>query len=265
MNSLFRFYNKRTRGTVVLLVMAGAIALLMFPARAQTLDEANRAFAKGHYAASVAACQSLLTHQGYSAPVLFDLGNAYAREGKLGEAILAYKRAQWLAPGDPAIAANLRLAQEQASLPPARTDWSREASRFMSASDWAWAASAALLLFCASWLGAMLFPRRKAIFRPVSAVGVLGLIAAGVAVLSWSGELHEAVVIEKNAPALISPFSSAQTAFTPPVGETVSVRKRYDSYLLVEDQAGHTGWISESQIAPIIPGGAAGADRGLSE
>jgi tetratricopeptide (TPR) repeat protein len=56
-----------------------------------------------------------------SAPALFNRGNALVREGKLGPAILAYERAQQLAPRDPAIAANLpRLCATLRASPPRR-------------------------------------------------------------------------------------------------------------------------------------------------
>ena len=66
-----------------------------------------------------------------SAPALFNRGNALVREGKPGPAILAYERAQQLAPRDPAIAVNLQAVRDSrrpgrpatlrgGNLPPAR-------------------------------------------------------------------------------------------------------------------------------------------------
>ena len=51
---------------------------------------------------------------GYSAAALYNLGNAYARAGKPGLAVLNYERAALLAPDDPDIAANLHFVQRAA-------------------------------------------------------------------------------------------------------------------------------------------------------
>jgi hypothetical protein len=55
---------------------------------------------------------------GYSAPALYNLANAYARQGKPGLAVLNYKRAKLLDPNDPDIDANLRQVRQSAGLPP---------------------------------------------------------------------------------------------------------------------------------------------------
>lgn len=51
------------------------------------------------------------------APLWFNLGNARLRAGRIGESILAYRRAQRLAPTDDDIAANLAIAQAKVSRP----------------------------------------------------------------------------------------------------------------------------------------------------
>ena len=77
---------------------------------------------------------------------------------------------------------------------------------------------------------------------------------AAIAAMFFSSEdLREAVVTDRNASALISPFPAAQAAFSPAPGETVWVQKAYEDFFFVRDAAGHTGWISKPQITPIVP------------
>jgi tetratricopeptide (TPR) repeat protein len=242
----------KTRPILVL-----ALAALVFAghAQAQTLDDANRAFAEGRYHESTQGFQAVLVREGYSAPVLFDLGNSYYREGNFAQAILAYKRAQWLSPDDPDIAANLDLAQKQAAISVAEPPWSAKLSRILSASGWAWVGSGAWTLLCASLLARAILPRRRSLFFLSGAAGALVLFLAIAAMVISSGELGRAVVIDKNASALISPFPDAQVLFTPSPGETVIVQKAYHDFFLVKDAAGHTGWISKTQIACLVAGG----------
>jgi tetratricopeptide (TPR) repeat protein len=236
-----------------LLVLAGAALFLAGLAQAETLDDSNRAFAAGHYHDSTTGYQAVLAQNGYSAPVLFDLGNSYYREGNYAQAILAYQRAQWLAPGDPDIAANLQLAQQQAGLAVTEPRWSEKIAQVLSASDLAWIASGAWIVFCASLLLRVVLPQRRSLFSLTGTASALLLLGTIAVMVLQSNQLNRAVVTDKNASLLISPFPAAQTVFSPPLGETVDVQKAYDDFLLVKDSAGRTGWISKTQITPIIP------------
>ena len=231
-----------------------AVAALGFPIKgqAQTLDDAHRAFAGGHYHDSTLGYQAILAQKGYSAPVLFDLGNSYYREGNFAPAILAYQRAEWLSPNDPDIAANLQLARKQAGLPATEPPPWEKVSQILNASGWAWVGCGAWTLLCASLLARRILPERRSLFFLTGAAGVLVLFAAIAAMVISSSELRQAVVVDKNASALISPFPAAQAVFSPSPGETVTVQKAYNDFLFVKDAAGHTGWISKTQITPII-------------
>jgi len=234
-------------------ILAVAAWLLVGHAQAATLDDANRAFAAGHYHESALDCQSVLAQNGYSAPVLFDLGNSFYREGDYAEAILAYERARWLSPHDPDIAANLQLARKQAGLPVPEPSASEKFARFLSASGWAWLGSGAWTLLCLSLLARTILPPSRSLCSFTAFAGVLVLFTAVAAMVVSSTPLRQAVVIDKNASALISPFPAAQAAFSPAPGEILTVQKIYNDFLFVKDASGHAGWISQTQIVPIIP------------
>ncbi len=237
--------------TIFALIIAAS--LLTGPVRAATLDDANRAFAQERYHESTLDFQAVLAQNGYSAPVLFDLGNSFYREGNFAQAILAYQRAQWLSPNDPDIAANLQLAQKQAGLPVAEPTSGDKFARLFSASGWAWLGSGAWTLLCLSLLARSALPQLRPLFSLASAACVIVLGAAVAALAVSSKPLSQAIVIDKNASALISPFPAAQAAFSPSPGEIVTVQKAYNDFLFVKDASGHTGWINKTQIAPIIP------------
>ena len=123
----------------------------------------------------------------------------------------------------------------------------------LSASGWGWLACATWTLLCVSLLARMAVPQRRSVFTFCAVLSIFVLIDSIAAIALSSDPLHQAVVIDKNASALISPFPSAQTVFSPSPGETLTVQKSYDDFLLVKDSAGHTGWISKMQITPIVP------------
>jgi hypothetical protein len=97
------------------------------------------------------------------------------------------------------------------------------------------------------------WPARRGLFIAAAGAFAVVLMAAVVAAALDSSDLSEAVVIDKNPQALISPFPAAQSVFTPVPGETVRMEKTYNDFVLVKDGAGHEGWIPKSQIAPVVP------------
>lgn len=231
-----------------------ALAALLAPilSHADSLDDANRAFAAGRFEESTISYKNLISQHGYSAPVLFDLGNSYYSQGDFAQAILAYKRAQWLAPNDPDIAANLRLAQAKAGTPITEPYWYEKISAALSPASWAWSASAAWVLLCTSIFARIVLPQQSTLFALAGTACTFALIATITGIILTSSQLHQAVVTDKNAKALISPFPAAQAVFTPPAGDTVAIQKAYNDYLLVSDATGHSGWISKSQLTPIV-------------
>jgi hypothetical protein len=229
-----------------------ALGLAFLPARAASLDEANRAFAEGRFHDSTTGYQAVLDEKGFSAPVLYDLGNSCFREGNMAQAILAYKRAQWLAPDDADIAANLSQTQKQAGVTvtePAR--WEKYTG-MLSASGWAWAASAAWTLVCVNHIVWWLWPKVRSLLTLPGFACAVALMMSVAAIFLTAGKFRQGVVVAKNASALISPFPAAQTVFSPASGETLTVHKRYHDFLLVSDQTGHSGWMDKAQIAPVV-------------
>ena len=238
--------------TLSMLFLAIAAMFVPMSLQAASLDDAHRAFAEGNYRESTQDYRAVLSEKGYSAPVLFDLGNSLFREGNLAQAILAYKRAQFLAPVDPDIAANLQVAQKQAGVAVTEPQWSDKLTGLISASGWAWLGFAAWSILCVSLFLRRILPRQRSLLLLSGMAAALVLATAIAAIFFSARELNQAVVVEKNAAALISPFPAAQTEFTPAPGETVTVQKAYNDFLLVTDRAGHSGWIAKGQIEPVI-------------
>jgi tetratricopeptide (TPR) repeat protein len=236
----------------IYLLALGAV-LAPAAARAVTLDDAHAAFAAGKYHESTTDYEAVVAQQGYSVPVLFDLGNSYYREGNFSQAILAYKRALWLAPNDEDVRANLQAAQRQAGATVEKEPTYVKVAGVLGANGWAWVGCIAWTVLCASLLLRALLPARRGWFSAAGWACALVLVGAVVAIILSSSELREAVVVDKNPAALISPFPAAgPSALTPLPGETVRIEKAYNDYLLVADATGRSGWMAKSQLAPVV-------------
>ena len=76
----------------------------------EVFESAGKLYGAGQYNAAAKAYNSILNQGVTSAELYYNLGNCYYRIGKTAQAILAYERAQRLAPNDPDIKHNLKLA-----------------------------------------------------------------------------------------------------------------------------------------------------------
>jgi tetratricopeptide (TPR) repeat protein len=220
---------------------------------ADAFEEANRAFAAGQFAESARGYETVLKHDGYSAAVLFDLGNADLRLGQTGDAILNFERAKWLAPHDPDIAANLRFAQKRAGLVATPDSWSENVAGCFSPNGWAWLATVALVVLCAGILGVQLAGKYRNGLYLLNTVSAVVLVVAIGAVAVRYQQLDQAILPAKVTPGLISPFTGAKPVAEFSAGQTVTVERAHGGFCFVRDPAGHSGWVSNGQVVMVVP------------
>ncbi len=80
---------------------------------ATTLAEADSAYNAKEYGEAIRLYKDVAESEGVSAPLLFNLGNAWFQEGDYGHAMLCYLRAKRLDPTQPEINANLRYLRSR--------------------------------------------------------------------------------------------------------------------------------------------------------
>ena len=191
----------------------------------------------------------------YSAEALYDQGNAYARAGKPGLAILNYERARLLAPGDPDLEANLRYVRRSSHLPDEPRPWFYRAATTASPTVTTWLGVAGILCAGAALLAGRRFPRRAWTRRSLALAGaaLIGLWCCN-GMLLWP-LLHEAVVLTAATPVRVSPVPMGDPIFELPEGQTVWISAQHEDFVLIETIAGRTGWVSGTNLAPVAPGG----------
>jgi tetratricopeptide (TPR) repeat protein len=233
------------------------LAVVMFSFTVQAanagsaFEQANAAFASSNDRAAITQYEAILTHDGWSAPVLFNLGNACYRAGQFGEAILNYERAQILAPRDASIAANLRLAREKAGVPASALNEVERAAQILTPNSLAWIGSLALMTICLG-IGLARFVPRFSHFKIM--VGVATVILLAVAAnfaIRWP-EFNRAIVITANAPARIAPAGTAAESFGLKAGEAVTIVKSYRQFILARKSDGRSGWFARADLARVL-------------
>ena len=196
---------------------------------------------------------SNLAARGYSAAALFNQGNADARQGKTGPAILSYERALLLAPGDADITGNLRVVRAKAGLPDTPQNWLSRSVTYARPNTLAWLGCVGLALAGTSLLIGRLYPRRRLVFRSLTVVGACLVVTGMASAVSMWPRINEAVVIARNAPARTSPVLAAEPAFTLREGETVSMSAEHQDFVPVQTSAGRSAWVPRADLARVVP------------
>jgi len=199
------------------------------------------------------AAHSESERQGHSAAGLYNLANSYARAGKPGMAILNYERASLLSPGDADVQANLQLVRASAHLPSETPDALDRVARIASPFWISWIGVLGLTMVGASLIAARLSSRRRLVRAAATLLGasMLGLTLCS-ALARWP-RLHQGVVIAAATPVRVSPVPMGDLIFSLPEGEKVRITAEHDGFALIETRAGRSGWILDSNLAPIVP------------
>ena len=233
-----------------------AVLLLLGAPAAVWADEsstaaAEQAAATGNYQLAVQNYEQVLHRNGFSAPVLFNLGNAWLRLGQPARAILDYERALVLAPGSAGIEANLATAQQRAGLAPVAVGPWLAAARLFSFDTYAWAALGAIWVLCAALVLLSLNGMTRRLARPlILAAAVTLCVSADAAALRWS-DLYRAVVVQGPAILHLAPAPSAAASGSLREGEVVWLQDQYAGFNLVRTADGHTGWLSADTAMPV--------------
>ncbi|HEV2700601.1 MAG TPA: tetratricopeptide repeat protein [Steroidobacteraceae bacterium] len=230
----------------LLLMLAACAARAAVPAS----GAAEHAAASGDYRTAAQNYEQVLAARGFSAPVLFNLGNAWLRLGQPARAILEYERALVLAPGSAAIAANLAAAQQRAGLTPAVVGPWVAAVRNFSFDTYAWTGLASIWVLCAGVILLYVNGVARRFARLLILVAAVTLcVTADAAALCWS-DLYRAVVQEPTALHL-APAASAAASGNLREGEVVWIQDKFGGFELVRTADGHSGWVNDSAAVPI--------------
>lgn len=252
-----------------LLPLAALLAWTAPLSRAESADaveatglfrEANALYGQGKYAEAAEAYQGLADRGFSGAALYYNLGNAYFKQGVLGRAVLNYRRAWNLSPGDPEIAKNLEYALENvrddlAALP--LPIWER--ARLLVVRQLplgAWIALSSSLYFLAGGvvLLALLVPSLR---RPAGTVLkvllVLLLASALCAVLAYAYyRTPRAVIVEREVEVRYGPQEKDAVAFALHEGSEVRVvRDDRSGWVQISLPDGKSGWVTATAAEKI--------------
>lgn len=253
MNARFSFTNWNAR---LLLFAALAIAPL---AKAEdfssAFNEANRLYEQGKFSEAVARYEKVIESGSASAPVYFNLGNAFLKSGQTGRAIAAYRSVEKISPRDPDVRSNLQFARNQAgggvSVPTRR--WENWIGR-LTLNEWTILTSVALivlflLLAVRQWRSSW----RNSFRGLLLCLGIVCgfLLVCLMAAIRSEFFVRSAVVIVSEAVVRPGPFEESPSAFTLRDGAEVTVLGQTDNWLEIADASQRTGWLPGKNVMAI--------------
>lgn len=190
---------------------------------------------------------------GYSAPTLFNQGNAAAQQGKTGQAIADYERARLLEPDNADIIANLKWVREHAGLSTVSASWLERATSFASPNTLALMGWMGLVLAGAGIISARSLTQFRSSLHLTTFAGIILITFSALGAAATWQKYNTAIVVAADAFAQISPVTNGETSFKLRSGEVVTIDGHYNDFTLVKNSAGHSGWVAQSDITPLIP------------
>jgi len=228
---------------------------------ARLIAEGNQAYTESDVSVAIEKYLAARDLGVNDAVLHFNLGNAFARQGQLGQAVASYLRAERLSPGDPDIRANLawvrrhitdlELVEEPLPLFIAEI---AAVVRAFSVNQWG-----VVCLFCVWVLAAVLaWGWHKKIVTPVlrrwqlTALAVTMLIAATTGGRWYFAEVRQsAVVIVPEVVVRSGPAENFPALFEVHDGLTLSLVDEREGWVRVGLGGDWQGWISADSVVPI--------------
>jgi tetratricopeptide (TPR) repeat protein len=251
--------RKKSAAATATVLLLALMAWLPSDAGAITKANADSAYARQQYQQAIKDYEELL-HDGVSAELYYNLGNAYYRTDNITRAVLNYERALLLSPGDGDIRFNLQMARSKTidKITPESemffVTWYHALVNIMSVDGWARTAlvsfALAIVLALAYLFSARIWVRKVGFFGGLAFIAVF--ILANLFAYQQRQELVNrtgAIIISSAVPVKSTPSKSGTDLFILHEGTKVEITDgtmRGWKEIRVAD--GKEGWIETSKI-----------------
>jgi len=237
------------------LLFLGAVAGLAPAAFGVSFEElfhqGIQAYAAGGYEQAASAFREAIAVSP-SSGALHNLGNAEWQRGRVGPALLAWERAQWLDPYGADTRANLRFARKSAQLDAPDPAWYEICSKWLPVDTWAWMAGTSLWTAIALVMLPGILRWRKADWHQgLAAAGFAVFLLTVPAMIGVNSRSKLGVVLSRETPLLLTPTADAQVLTKLPAGEMARLERKRGDYVYVRSGNDAAGWVERSQFSRI--------------
>jgi tetratricopeptide (TPR) repeat protein len=224
---------------------------------AESYNEANHLYEEGDYSEAIELYEDALG-SARDSRVLYNLGNAYFKAGRVGKAVVNYRRAWVLSPRDPDIRANLDFARSYRA---DRVDVGSNPPivllvrivRYFSIQE-TLAAASILFVSALVLLSAAAVRRRPALGCASLCLFIIFLYLL-ISWGSWRAVLRSrnAVVVVPEVTAYSGPGTEYREVLQVHDGLEARIRDERHGYVLIQIPGGLGGWVEESAVEEVHP------------
>lgn len=221
---------------------------------------ANSAFENKRYADAIDLYSRIVSSGLESAPLYFNLGNAYFKNGDLGHAILYYLKARRLDPANEDIKANLDFARRFTSIQMEGVQLNPINSFLASLVDpyrltaLAWFSSLFFILFIVTLIMRFGLKIDHIIIRiaTIAALIVLILVSSLTTFKYRNDYLNkQAVIVAEECPVLTGPSDQSDVELQGAPGLVVQILAESSDYYNVQFENMRRGWVKKGLIAEV--------------
>jgi len=221
--------------------------------------ESNKAYKEGHFQKAVEGYSRLIQGGFDNGHLYFNMGNAYFRLDRLGQAILNFERARLHMPRDPDLRFNLGHARDQT------IDALAESEGFvgmvffwldtLNLAELFWAFAAVNVVFWATLLF-RLFNRSEWTYYMCLVAVVLWIVCGASFGVQWyqTKKDSRAVVLSKEVSVLAGPETGDTILFKLHEGTIVRHERSEDGWSLIRLSDKRRGWVKAGSIERIVFG-----------
>jgi tetratricopeptide (TPR) repeat protein len=234
------------------------VLMLSVQADADTLYAlGNRLYAEGDFRGAAAAYEGA-ADTGWTSPDLeLALGAAYFEAGETGRAVLHFERARRLAPRDPDVRHNLRLARERANAEPSRLPPADAAARWLATTIGTGALVTLLFVCYLAVIGLVGYRLWKDepmpwLRRTLIVLVPLGLFVTVAAVNAARYDTQpRAVIVADTADVHTEPSSGSAATATLLEGSVLTVLDARGRWRSVRLPDGERGWVTAAALEEV--------------
>lgn len=242
--------------SALLLVVVASSAL----AQPEEFLMGNKFYEQKDYTSAIRMYESVLDQGIESAPLYFNLGNAYFKSGDLGHAVVNYLRAQRMAPADEDILANLefashltRVQMQGIELNPINA-FLRSLVGQYHLNDLAWVASVLFVLTFVLLIIRYGLGSEHSVLR-LARVGVITLLVAACLLTTYKYRddylTRRAVIIGQESPIFTGASVSSEIELQGAPGLVLEILEYSDEFLKVSLANKRQGWIQRELVAEL--------------
>lgn len=212
--------------------------------------EANEHYSEGDYNRAIEVYQQALESV-ESAPLNYNLGNAYFKVGEIGLAVFHYERSLAIDPLNPEVQANLAFVRESAELQEPSYGPLTRFSTWLPLEYWCWSLSFGFWAMVSLLVLPRLYGGGGLLTRLLLLLCVFVATICLLALIGFHEKGKEGVILKADTPLRVAPSAESPETGYLQSGELASIEKIHQDFLFVELREGRTGWVKNSEIGKI--------------